>query len=159
MEALLKSDLKNLFMYDRFRKKTPKVNYVTYVADALIRRRRIYVADSTCTSSCYVDVTSNLTTYISYACRIGYVAGGFRRRHVRFTRVPATGKNDSRRRQRPIYLQLCWDGALLFKFNNGLSMWPLCYSIMNLPPCLRNKLHVGGFLLFEICGIARPICN
>jgi hypothetical protein len=22
-------------------------------------------------------------------------------------------------------------------------MYPLCYSIMNLPPCLRNKVHVG----------------
>ena len=43
----------------------------------------------------------------------------------------------------PIYIQLCWDGALLFKHNNGPSMWPLCYSIMNLPPCLRNKVHLG----------------
>ena len=43
----------------------------------------------------------------------------------------------------PIYIQICWDGALLFKYNNGGSMVPLCYSIMNLPPCLRNKLHVG----------------
>ena len=22
-------------------------------------------------------------------------------------------------------------------------MWPLCYSIVNLPPCLRNKVHLG----------------
>ena len=43
----------------------------------------------------------------------------------------------------PIFIQICWDGALLFKYNNGGSMVPLCYSIMNLPPCLRNKLHVG----------------
>jgi hypothetical protein len=43
----------------------------------------------------------------------------------------------------PIFIQICWDGALLFKFKSGPSMWPLCYSIMNLPPCLRNKVNIG----------------
>ena len=43
----------------------------------------------------------------------------------------------------PIFIQLCWDGALMFNAGKGESMWPLCYSIMNLPPCLRNKVHIG----------------
>lgn len=43
----------------------------------------------------------------------------------------------------PIFIQLCWDGALMFNAGSGESMWPLCYSIMNLPPCLRNKVHIG----------------
>lgn len=49
----------------------------------------------------------------------------------------------------PIFVQLCWDGALVCNQKTGKSMWPLCYSIMNLPPCLRNKvnigMHVGSF--------------
>ena len=29
-------------------------------------------------------------------------------------------------------------------FNHaGKSMWPLCYSILKLPPSLRDKVHVG----------------
>jgi len=43
----------------------------------------------------------------------------------------------------PIFIQLCWDGALVCNQKTGKSMWPLCYSIMNLPPCLRNKVHIG----------------
>ena len=43
----------------------------------------------------------------------------------------------------PIFIQICWDGALMFNAGKGESMWPLCYSIMNLPPCLRNKVHIG----------------
>ena len=43
----------------------------------------------------------------------------------------------------PIFLQLCWDGATMFNFVKGPSMWPLCYSIMNLPPSLRNKVNIG----------------
>ena len=41
-----------------------------------------------------------------------------------------------------IYLQVCWDGADMFNFS-GKSMWPICYCIMNLPPSLRDKMHVG----------------
>ena len=41
-----------------------------------------------------------------------------------------------------IYLQVCWDGADMFN-HAGKSMWPLCYSILNLPPSLRDKVHVG----------------
>ena len=26
---------------------------------------------------------------------------------------------------------------------SGNSMWPLCYSIMSLPPSLKDKPHVG----------------
>ena len=26
---------------------------------------------------------------------------------------------------------------------SGKSMWPLCYSIMTLPPSLRDKPHIG----------------
>jgi hypothetical protein len=43
----------------------------------------------------------------------------------------------------PIYLQICWDGATMFNFLKGKSFWPLCYSIMNLPPSLRNKVNIG----------------
>ena len=43
----------------------------------------------------------------------------------------------------PIYLQIYWDGASMFNFIKGPSMWPLCYSIMNLPPSLRSKMHIG----------------
>lgn len=31
----------------------------------------------------------------------------------------------------------------MFNFVKGPSIWPLCYSIMNLPPSLRNKVHIG----------------
>jgi hypothetical protein len=29
---------------------------------------------------------------------------------------------------------------------SGKSMWPLCYSIMNLPPSLRDKPHIGEYM-------------
>ena len=41
-----------------------------------------------------------------------------------------------------IYLQVCWDGADMFNFSCK-SMWPVCYCIMNFPPSLRDKMHVG----------------
>lgn len=41
-----------------------------------------------------------------------------------------------------IFLQVCWDGADMFNYS-GKSMWPLCYSIMNFPPSLRDKPHIG----------------
>ena len=44
-----------------------------------------------------------------------------------------------------IFLQVCWDGADMFNYS-GKSMWPLCYSIMNFPPCLRDKPHIGMFM-------------
>ena len=43
----------------------------------------------------------------------------------------------------PIFIQLCWDGSEVTKSVKTESMWPLTYSIINLPPCLRNKLHIG----------------
>jgi hypothetical protein len=43
----------------------------------------------------------------------------------------------------PIFIQICWDGATMFKFVQGPSMWPLCYSIMNFPPSMRNKVNIG----------------
>ena len=43
----------------------------------------------------------------------------------------------------PIFIQLCWDGSEVTKSLKTSSMWPLTYSIINFPPCLRNKLHVG----------------
>lgn len=43
----------------------------------------------------------------------------------------------------PIFLQVCWDGATMFRFVQGPSMYPLCYSIMNFPPSMRNKVNVG----------------
>jgi hypothetical protein len=39
-------------------------------------------------------------------------------------------------------VQVCWDGADMFNYS-GSSMWPLCYSIMSLPPSLRDKSHIG----------------
>jgi hypothetical protein len=47
----------------------------------------------------------------------------------------------------PILLQLCWDGAEIFNTVKADSMWPLTYSITNLPPCLRNQLNVGLHVL------------
>ena len=44
-----------------------------------------------------------------------------------------------------IFLQVCWDGADMFNYS-GKSMWPLCYSIMNLPPSLRDKPHIGKIM-------------
>ncbi len=41
-----------------------------------------------------------------------------------------------------IALQVCWDGADLFN-HSGKSVWPITWSIMNFPPELRDKLHVG----------------
>jgi hypothetical protein len=43
----------------------------------------------------------------------------------------------------PIFLQICWDGATMFQFVQGPSMYPTCYSIMNFPPSMRNKVNVG----------------
>jgi hypothetical protein len=31
----------------------------------------------------------------------------------------------------------------MFNFIKGPSMYPLCYSIMNLPPSMRNKVNIG----------------
>lgn len=45
-----------------------------------------------------------------------------------------------------IFIQICWDGADMFNYS-GKSMWPLCYSIMNLPPTLRDKPHVGKYCI------------
>ena len=57
------------------------------------------------------------------------------RLYQKFVRLcPADGKL--------IYLQVCWDGADMFNFS-GKSMWPVCYCIMNLPPSLRDKMHIG----------------
>jgi hypothetical protein len=41
-----------------------------------------------------------------------------------------------------IAIQVCWDGADLFN-HSGKSVWPITWSIMNFPPELRDKLHVG----------------
>jgi hypothetical protein len=30
----------------------------------------------------------------------------------------------------------------MFNFS-GKSMWPVCYCIMNFPPSLRDKMHIG----------------
>lgn len=43
----------------------------------------------------------------------------------------------------PIMLQVCWDGAPIHNTVQRDSMWPLIYSIVNLPPSMRNKLHLG----------------
>ena len=42
-----------------------------------------------------------------------------------------------------IYLQVCWDGAPISNIVQRDSMWPVVYSIINFPPSLRNKLHLG----------------
>lgn len=47
-----------------------------------------------------------------------------------------------------IGLEMCWDGTVTFK-NGKKSMWPICYCILNLPPVLRGKLHLG----LHMCGI------
>ena len=90
--GLLNSDLKNMFYYNTFRKKTETDGYVEDVLDS--------------------PVYNKLRKEVPH--------GGI-----------------------PIFIQICWDGALMFNAGKGESMWPLCYSIMNLPPCLRNKVHVG----------------
>ena len=43
----------------------------------------------------------------------------------------------------PIFIQVCWDGANIHNTVQRDSMWPLLYSIISLPPSLRNKLHLG----------------
>ena len=55
-----------------------------------------------------------------------------------------------------IFLQMCWDGAdMHHQMKNDKSMWPIFYSIMNLPPSLRHVVHVGlhmaGFDLGAYC--------
>jgi hypothetical protein len=57
-----------------------------------------------------------------------------------------------------IYLQMCWDGAdMHHKMKADKSMWPIFYSIMNLPPSLRHVVHVGmhmaGFDLGAQCSL------
>ena len=48
-----------------------------------------------------------------------------------------------------IFLQVCWDGASIFTFGtSNQEMWPLIYSIVNLPPSLRDKLHIGTYAIF-----------
>ena len=54
-----------------------------------------------------------------------------------------------------IYLQICWDGADMFNYS-GKSMWPLCYSIMNFPPTLRDKPHVGKSHPSPLCTYTLP---
>jgi len=45
-----------------------------------------------------------------------------------------------------IFIQVCWDGAEVFNNRTDTSMWPLVYSIMSLPPSLRDKPHIGMHL-------------
>ena len=57
-----------------------------------------------------------------------------------------------------IFLQMCWDGADMHnKTKADKSMWPIFYSIMNLPPSLRHVVHVGmhmaGFDLGAYCSL------
>ena len=47
----------------------------------------------------------------------------------------------------PIFIQLCWDGAVIYRTVQKESMWPMTYSIVNFPPSLRNKLHIGMHVL------------
>ena len=47
---------------------------------------------------------------------------------------------------RVIFIQVCWDGAEVFNNRTDTSMWPLVYSIMSLPPSLRDKPHIGMHL-------------
>ena len=52
---------------------------------------------------------------------------------------------------RLIFLQVCWDGASMFTFGkSNQEMWPLIYSIVNLPPSLRDKLHIGECTSFYL---------
>jgi hypothetical protein len=44
-----------------------------------------------------------------------------------------------------IGLELSWDGFQ--PDDNAKSIWPLFYSILNYPPCLRGKIHYGLHLL------------
>jgi hypothetical protein len=46
-----------------------------------------------------------------------------------------------------IGIEICWDGANPFKSNCGKSIWPVFFSILNLPPPLRGKIHYGLHLL------------
>ena len=42
---------------------------------------------------------------------------------------------------------MCWDGADMFQsMKTDQSMWPIFYSIMNLPPNMRSIVHVGMHL-------------
>jgi len=57
-----------------------------------------------------------------------------------------------------IFLQMCWDGADMHSnMKAEKSMWPIFYSIMNLPPSLRHVVHVGmhmaGFDLGAYCSL------
>lgn len=59
---------------------------------------------------------------------------------------------------RVIFLQMCWDGAdMHHNMKSDKSMWPIFYSIMNLPPSLRHVSHVGmhmaGFDLGAYCSL------
>jgi hypothetical protein len=42
-------------------------------------------------------------------------------------------------------IQACTDGADMFNYS-GKSMWPLAWSILNFPPNLRDKMHLGMHL-------------
>jgi len=55
-----------------------------------------------------------------------------------------------------IFLQMCWDGADMFKsLKTDQAMWPIFYSIMNLPPSMRSIIHVGMHLAgFDLGGYA-----
>jgi hypothetical protein len=44
-----------------------------------------------------------------------------------------------------IGIQACTDGADMFNYS-GKSMWPLAWSIINFPPNLRDKIHLGMHL-------------
>ena len=41
-----------------------------------------------------------------------------------------------------IAIQICWDGADLYN-HSGKSIWPVTWSLLNFPPELRDKLHLG----------------
>jgi hypothetical protein len=57
-----------------------------------------------------------------------------------------------------IFIQMCWDGADMHSnMKTDKSMWPIFYSIMNLPPSIRHVVHVGmhmaGFDLGAYCSL------
>jgi hypothetical protein len=45
-----------------------------------------------------------------------------------------------------IGIELCWDGTQPFKYGKE-SMWPITYCILNFPPVIRGKIHLGLHML------------
>jgi hypothetical protein len=115
VEKLLNSDLRNLFYYEKFRYKSTTDDFVEDIYDSKVYKKMKSLIPP---QGELIFLQVNSKAFINNDTVLCHVSSISQR------------------------VQVCWDGADMFNYS-GNSMWPLCYSIMSLPPSLRDKSHIG----------------